>query len=554
MKAVIGIDFGTDSVRALIVNTENGDELASHVDYYPRWKEKKYCNADRNQWRQHPLDYIESMERAVKEALEKSSVDKKDIKGIAVDTTGSTPVAVDKKGMPLSLHPEFKDNPNAMFVLWKDHTALKEAAEINELCQSWSIDYSQFEGGVYSTEWYWSKILKMYRDDPAIHKHAYSWVEHCDWIPYMLTGGDDVHKMKRSRCAAGHKALWHPSWNGLPSNDFLKKLDPLLDGLRDRLYDETYTSDVSAGKLSDEWASRLGLSTETVVAVGAFDAHMGAVGGQILPYHLSKVMGTSTCDILVAPSSGQEKLIHGICGQVNGSVIPGMLGYEAGQSAFGDLYAWYVSIISDSLTSAVHQSFLDQATKEKLIQDMNGNLMSQLSREAAAIPIGSGGVLTLDWMNGRRTPDANQALKGVLSGLKLGNTSGQLFRSIIEASCYGARIIVERFIDEGIPIKGLIGLGGVAKKSPFIMQVMADVMNMPIKIARSEQTCALGAAMFAAVASGIHATIEEAMEKMGSGFDAEYYPNQEHAAEYEKQYQEYKALAKVMESHIMKNQ
>lgn len=553
MKAVIGIDFGTDSVRALIVNADTGVELASHVDYYTRWKEKKYCNADRNQWRQHPLDYIESMEQAVKLAIEKSNVNKEDFKGIAVDTTGSTPIAVDRSGVPLSLYPEFKDNPNAMFVLWKDHTALKEAAEINELCESWHTDYSQYEGGIYSTEWYWSKILKMYRDDASIHAKAYSWVEHCDWIPYLLTGGNDVHKMKRSRCAAGHKALWHPSWNGLPSNEFLKKLDPLLDGLRDRLYVETYTSDVSAGKLSQEWAIRLGLHTEVDVAVGAFDAHMGAVGGQIIPYHLSKVMGTSTCDILVAPSAGKEKLIHGICGQVDGSVIPGMLGYEAGQSAFGDLYAWYVSILSDSLTRAVNQSTIDKPAKEKLIQEVSDNLMHQLSLEAAEVPIGAGGVLTLDWMNGRRTPDANQALKGVISGLKLGNTSAQLFRSIIEASCYGARIIVERFIDEGIPIQGLIGLGGVAKKSPFIMQVMADVMNRPIKIAKSEQTCALGAAMFAAVAAGIHATTEIAMEVMGSGFDIEYLPNKDHAAEYEKIYQQYKTLATVMESHIMKN-
>lgn len=553
MKALIGIDFGTDSVRALIVNADTGDELASHVDYYTRWKEKKYCNADRNQWRQHPLDYIESMEQAVKLAIEKSNVNKEDFKGIAVDTTGSTPIAVDRSGVPLSLYPEFKDNPNAMFVLWKDHTALKEAAEINELCKSWHTDYSQYEGGIYSTEWYWSKILKMYRDDASIHAKAYSWVEHCDWIPYLLTGGNDVHKMKRSRCAAGHKALWHPSWNGLPSNEFLKKLDPLLDGLRDRLYVETYTSDVSAGKLSQEWAIRLGLHTEVDVAVGAFDAHMGAVGGQIIPYHLSKVMGTSTCDILVAPSAGKEKLIHGICGQVDGSVIPGMLGYEAGQSAFGDLYAWYVSILSDSLTRAVNQSTIDKPAKEKLIQEVSDNLMHQLSLEAAEVPIGAGGVLTLDWMNGRRTPGANQALKGVISGLKLGNTSAQLFRSIIEASCYGARIIVERFIDEGIPIQGLIGLGGVAKKSPFIMQVMADVMNRPIKIAKSEQTCALGAAMFAAVAAGIHATTEIAMEVMGSGFDIEYLPNKDHAAEYEKIYLQYKTLATVMESHIMKN-
>lgn len=551
MKAVIGLDFGTDSVRALIVHAENGNELSSHVHHYPRWKDKKYCDAGRSQWRQHPLDYIESMEIAIKESIKKAAMDPDTIRGIAVDTTGSTPVAVDKNGHPLSLLPEFTDNPNAMFVLWKDHTALNEAAEINDLCRAWHTDYTKFEGGIYSTEWFWAKILKIYRDDASIHRSAYTWVEHCDWIPYVLTGGTNVHTMKRSRCAAGHKALWHPSWQGLPPDDFFSKLDPLLDGLRDRLFNDTYTSDVSAGTLSAEWAQRLGLHADVVVSVGAFDAHMGAVGGEIEPYFLSKVMGTSTCDILVAPLQGKEKLIKGICGQVDGSVIPGILGYEAGQSAFGDLYAWYASIITDSLKSSINASSLEPAQKEKLIQECTDSLIHQLSEEAAKIPIGSGGVLTLDWMNGRRTPDANQALTGVISGLKLGNTSAQVFRSILEASCYGARLIVDRFRDEGIPIKGLIGLGGVAKKSPMIMQMMADVMNMPIKIARSEQTCALGAAMFAAVAAKIYPDIETAMKKMGSGFDAEYRPIEDNVKEYEKYYNDYKSFAKAMEAQIM---
>ncbi len=554
MKAVIGIDFGTDSVRALIVNTENGDELSTAVHHYPRWKALKYCDASRNQWRQHPLDYIESMEAAVKEAFSKSGLKKESIKGMAVDTTGSTPVAVNQEGIPLSLIPGFEENPNAMFVLWKDHTAIKEAEEINLLCKSWHTDYSQFEGGIYSTEWFWAKILKMVRDDESILKHAYSWVEHCDWIPFLLTGAKYVDQMKRSRCAAGHKALWHPSWNGLPPNDFLEALDPKLDGLRNRLYNDTSTSDISAGKLSESWANRLGLHTDIDIAVGAFDAHMGAVGGEIEPNHLSKVMGTSTCDILVAPVSGKEYLVKGICGQVDGSVIPGLIGYEAGQSAFGDLYAWFANILSGATTNSIKKSkLLDDATKEKLIAEATNNLIQELSHLAAEIPIGSGGVLTLDWMNGRRTPDANQTLSGVISGLNLGNTAAQLFRSIVEASCYGARMIVDRFRDEGIPIHGLIGLGGVAKKSPFIMQIMADVMNMPIKIAKSEQTCALGAGMFAAVAAGIHADIGIAMKKMGSGFDRTYYPFPLHVKEYEQYYQDYQKLASTLEPYIMQS-
>ena len=469
MKAVIGIDYGTDSVRALIVDAETGQEMGTHVHHYTRWKNGLYCDPILNQWRQHPLDYIEGLEESVIGALAKTpnAYDiANHIVGISVDTTGSTPVAVNQQGIPLALLPEFKSNPHAMFVLWKDHTAVHEADEINRLCKTWHTDYTKYEGGIYSSEWYWAKILKVSREDSSILSHAYSWVEHCDYIPYLLTGGTDIHRMKRSRCAAGHKALWHPSWDGLPPNDFFVALDPKLNGLRDRLYTNTYTSDVIAGHLSDEWASRLGLHNNVIVSVGAFDAHMGAVGGQIKPYYLSKVMGTSTCDILVAPNEVDEKLVKGICGQVNGSVLPGMLGLEAGQSGFGDIYAWFVKVLSYSIKEMISSSTLiDDTIKEKIISDATERLMAKLSKDAEHIPIGSGGILSLDWMNGRRTPDANQNLKGVINGLNLASDAPSIFRSLVESTCYGARIIVERFIEEGIPIKGLIGLGGVAKKS-----------------------------------------------------------------------------------------
>lgn len=549
MKTVIGIDFGTDSVRALVVDAATGYEIASHVHFYSRWAKGWYCDPSTNLWRQHPLDYIEGLEAAIKGALKLAGPEiTSSVVGISVDTTGSTPVAVDKSGTPLALLSGFESNPHAMFVLWKDHTAVQEAAEINTLCRRWTTDYTQFEGGIYSSEWFWAKILKVSREDRSVLAHAYSWVEHCDYIPFLLTGGKDVKSMKRSRCAAGHKALWHPSWNGLPSNDFFAALDPVLDGMRERMFEETFTSDTVAGHLSAAWATKLGLTTEVVVSVGAFDAHMGAVGGQIQPYYLSKVMGTSTCDILVAPNQDKESLVRGICGQVDGSVIPGMLGLEAGQSGFGDIYAWFVKVLTYGVREIIESSsMLDAATKSQLIQESADKLMLQISQDASAVPIGSGGILSLDWMNGRRTPDANQMLKGVISGLNLGSDAPQIFRSLVEATCYGARLIVDRFIEEGIPIKGLIGLGGVAKKSPFIMQIMADVMNMPIRIVKSEQTCALGAAMFAAVAAGVYRDINEAMEVMGSGFDKEYLPQTGSVDQYEKLYQSYKQLCAVMD-------
>ncbi len=423
MKAVIGIDFGTDSVRALIVDAATGQELGAHVFYYPRWKKGLYCDPGKNQWRQHPLDYIEGLEQSVLGAIQLCGAEvTKAIVGISIDTTGSTPIAVDHTGTPLSLLPGLETNPHAMFILWKDHTAVQEAAEINTLAKNWHTDYTQYEGGIYSSEWFWAKILKISREDREVLHKTYSWVEHCDFIPFLLTGGSDIRSMKRSRCAAGHKALWHPSWGGLPPNEFFTTLDPILNGLRDRLYQDSYTSDIVAGHLSDEWALRLGLSTNVVVSVGAFDAHMGAVGGQIKPYYLSKVMGTSTCDILVAPNQLKEKLVRGVCGQVDGSVIPGMLGLEAGQSGFGDIYAWFVRILSYSVKEfIVASAVIAEDLKDQLIEESADQLMKTLSKDAAQVPLGSGGVLSLDWMNGRRTPDANQMLKGVISGLHLGS-------------------------------------------------------------------------------------------------------------------------------------
>jgi len=551
MSYVIGIDYGTDSVRSLIVDTNNGTEISSAVFYYPRWKAGKYCQAAHNQFRQHPLDYIEGLETSVKEALAKAPAGTASkIKGIAVDTTGSTPVAVDKTGMPLACLPAFAENPNAMFILWKDHTGIQEALEINNLCARWNIDYSKYEGGIYSSEWFWAKILHTLRVDATIREAAYSWVEHCDWIPFLLTGGNDVHKLKRSRCAAGHKALWHEDCNGLPPNDFFVALDPLLDGLREHLFEKTYTSDESAGTLTQEWAAKLGLPADVVVSVGAFDAHMGAVGGQIEPYYLSKVMGTSTCDMLVAPNEEVgHTLVNGICGQVNGSVIPDMIGMEAGQSAFGDVYAWFANLLSWPLQNIILNSdLIDKTLAQKLVEEASNKIILELSNAAAKLEPGADGIIALDWLNGRRTPDANQALKGAIAGLNLASDAPRIFRALVEATCFGARKIVERFIEEGIPIKGVIGLGGVAKKSPFVMQVMADVLNRPIRIARSEQTCALGAAMFAAVAADIHSSVADAMQAMGSGFDAEYLPNPENAAKYDIIYQKYVMLGEHIET------
>ena len=553
IKYTIGLDYGSDSVRSLVVNVETGEEIASVVFEYPRWKKGMYCESGKNQFRQHPKDYLEGLEYTIVEALKQSPADvAKNVVGISVDTTGSTPVAVDEKGIPLSLTPGFEENPNAMFVLWKDHTAVNEAAEINELAKKWEMDFTKFEGGVYSSEWFWAKLLHVSRVDAAVYRAANSWVEHCDWIPAVLVGNTRPKTLKRSRCAAGHKAMWHEAFGGLPSDEFLTALDPMLGGLRDRLYKETFTCDVAVGNLSEEWAGKLGLSTEVVVGVGAFDAHLGAIGAEIEPYYLSKVMGTSTCDMLVAPMDEVgDKLVAGICGQVDGSVVPGMLGMEAGQSAFGDIYAWFKQLLMWPAEQILAKTNLvNEEQRQALIDEMADKLIAELSIEAAKIEIEESGVLSIDWMNGRRTPDANQKLKGAIAGLSLGTDAPRIFRALVEATAFGSKAIVDRFRREGVRIDGVIALGGVAKKSKLVMQIVCDVLNMPIKVARSEQACALGSAMAAAVVAGIYATTNDAQKKMGSGFEMEYHPIPENVEKYQKLYEKYRVLGNFIEEKL----
>lgn len=542
-KYVVGLDYGSDSARALIVDVATGEEMSSSVKYYPRWAEGKYCVPSQNQYRQHPKDYLEVMEATIIEALSKCDATvAKNVVGISFDTTGSTPALTDGNGTPLAMLPEFEENPNAMFILWKDHTAVKEADEINELARKWEVDYTKYEGGIYSSEWVWAKVLHTLRKDGAVKAASVSWIEYCDWLPAVLTGKTGIKEVKRSRCAAGHKALWHTDWNGLPSEAFLTELGPELKGLRENLFEETYTSDEAFGTLTPEWAVKLGLSTDVVIGVSAFDAHMGAVGAEIEANTFVRIMGTSTCDIMVSSEAELgDKLIPGICGQVDGSVIPGMVGLEAGQSAFGDVYAWFKRVLTWPL------QFLDDEAQAKMIED---KIIPQLSKEAMEIPMEESTVLATDWLNGRRTPDATQNVKGTITGLTLGSTAPRIFRALVEATAYGSKAIVQRFLDNGVKVDQVVAIGGVAKKSDFVMQTLADVLNMPIKVARSEQSVALGAAMFAAVASGAHATIADAQKAMGQGFEKEYFPNAENVEAYQALYEKYIKLGEFTEKNL----
>lgn len=549
---VIGLDYGTDSARAVIVNAETGKTIATAVKYYPRWKEGKYCNPSINQYRQHPQDYIDVLIATVREALaECPEGTAEKVVGIAFDTTGSTPVFTDKNGVPLSMLPEFAENPNAMFVLWKDHTAVNEAAEINALCKKWDIDYSAYEGGIYSSEWYWAKALHVLREDEAVRKAAYSIVEHCEWLPALLTGVSSSKDIVRSRCACGHKAMWHPKWGGLPSEEFLTGLDPLLAGFRERLFTDTETADKPVGHLTEEWAEKLGLTTNVVVAGGAFDCHMGAVGAGVTPHTFVRVIGTSTCDVMVASYEEiGDNLIKGICGQVDGSVIPGMIGLEAGQSAFGDVYAWFKKVLEFPLKNILAKSsIIDEETKKKLIEETSDRIIPELTAEAEKIPMEESTIIATDWINGRRTPDANQMLKGSITGLSLGSDAPRIFRALVEATAFGGKAIVDRFRNEGVKIDNVIGIGGIALKSPFVMQTLSDVLNMPVKVCNTDQACALGAAMFAATAAGVYPKVEDAIAAMNSGFAKEYYPDAARAAVYQGLYEKYLALGKFTEKN-----
>ncbi len=557
---LLGLDFGTDSVRALIVDPANGQAIGSGVEYYPRWKDGLYCDPKIDQFRQHPSDYIEAMIKVVKSILRDVSKKKginigSKIIGIGIDTTGSTVAAVDEKGTPLALKPEFKENPNGMFIIWKDHTAKEEASLINEKAKSWKIDYTRYSGGVYSSEWFFSKILYTLKIDKNVRKSAYSWVEHCDWITNLLVGNTNPEGMAHSRCAAGHKAMWSEDWNGLPSQEFLDSVNPLLKGLRGHLYQHTYTSDRKVGNLSKEWARKLGLSNSASVAVGAFDAHMGAVGAGIKPKVLCKIIGTSSCDMVIAPNYiiGRRTL-KGICGQVDGSIVPGYIGLEAGQSSVGDDFAWLRDLVIWSFVNILPKtSFgknISSLQLKRLKEELKDTIYQVLTKEGKNIKPAESGLLAIDWFNGRRTPYADQSLRGALVGMNLGSLPPAIYKSIIESTAFGAKRIVQQFKKEGISLKSVIACGGLSNVD-YVMQITSDILGLPINVSSSEQTCALGAAIFAAVASGYYKNVEEAQKRICPGFSKTYRPDKAKTRVYNKLYQQYLAAGKSLEP-IMK--
>jgi len=528
-RFAIGVDYGTNSVRALIVDIADGSEIATHVYDYPSGDKGILLDPkDPNLARQNPADYIEGFFRSVQAALRAAkkepgfSPDR--VVGIGVDTTGSTPIPVDRDGMPLAMQAKFKKNLAAQAWLWKDHTSYAEAAEITEKARRAEFPYLAKCGGTYSSEWYWSKILHCKRTNPQVFEAAYGWVELADFVPGYLTGRLDPTTVPRGICAAGHKAMYNDQWGGLPSEQFLASLDPALAALRRRYATPALAANHRAGELTAEVAAKVGLPVGVPVAIGAFDAHMGAVGAGIKPGTLVKIIGTSTCDMMVAPLDQSLADIPGLCGIVPGSILPGMYGLEAGQSAVGDIFNWFVSYLAPK-----------QATAK-------GDAHVNLTQEAARLRPGESGLVALDWNNGNRTILVDPLLTGLLVGQTLHTTAAEIYRALVEATAFGALTIIKRLEEYGVAVHEVVNCGGIAEKNPFVMQVYADICNRPMKVSRSAQTCALGAAIFGAVAGGAYKTTEQAQRKMTGVKPKVYRPNKAAAAVYGELHQIYRQL------------
>lgn len=539
-KLTIGVDFGSASVRATVVDCRTGRELSCGVAEYPRWKAGRYQHPEDHIFRQHPLDYLESLEACVREALSRLTEEEKQrIVGIGVDTTGSTPAPVDAEGRPLALRAQYAEHENAMFFLWKDHSAAAEADEINRLfTENGEVNYCRYQGA-YSAEWYWAKILRCVRTDEAIRRDAYTWVEHCDWIVGELCGNTRPETMYHSACAAGHKALWNSHWNGLPSRKVLARLDPYLAQVSRRYGCAPRPATVAAGTLTEEWAGRFGLSRAVVVSGSSFDAHAGAVGTGIREKTLICTLGTSAVDMLVVDMEEGEGLsIGNFGGMAENSILPGYLGIETGQAAFGDIFAWY----RDLLLWPLRQYRQAAGASDEALCRIEDNLFAALEKEAESVA-DDAFPIALDWFNGRRYPDTDDFIKSAVAGLSMGTTAPALYKGLVFGALSGLKRIVDGLEGGGLEIQKVIAAGGISRKSDFLMQMMADLLEKEVSIVNSDQNCALGAAMYAAVAAGACSNVADATASMAAKVIKTYKPDEGKREAYRDSYRRYLALA-----------
>ena len=517
MKTVIGIDFGSDSARAILADLR-GNILNESVFSYPRWAQRRYCDASKNILRQHPADYLDAVQFLIPDVLK--GVNKECLAGIAVDATSSTVCAINSEGCPLALTPEFKDDPDAMFFLWKDHSAVTEAEEINLAASQWKeCDFREFSGSAYSCEWFWSKALYVLRRNPGVAAATADFIELGDWITALICGNTLPETLKRSRCFAGHKAMWNEKWNGVPPEEFFAPLNARLGETAGRYSKYTYTPDTPCGTICPAWAERFEIPFDVTIGGSLIDCHAGAVGAGIKEKELVKVVGTSSCDIVISKEISHP--VPGICGQVNGSVLPGYTGFEAGQAAFGDIFAWFKGIL--------------EYGGAKIDLD-------KLEKEAAKIAPGSSKLLCCDHFNGRRSPFADPAAAGAITGLTIGSTVPEIYRALAESAVMGAKRIADHFTSCGVEINSVKAVGGISSKSPMIMQLFADILDMPVHVSSASQACALGAAIYAAAAAKLFPDVQSAMENMAGKISKTYTPDAENVKIYRSVYKRYLEL------------
>ena len=543
-KLVAGVDFGSDAVRVVMVQVRDGKTMAAAAAAYPRWQQKRYCDAKRNIFRQHPLDYIESLENAFSAAMAQLTAEQRqNVVGIGVDTTGSTPCPVDENGTALACLPAFSENPNAMFYLWKDHSATEEAKEVNQGLSSGDVDYTRFQGA-YSSEWYWAKILHGARNDAAVKEAAYTWVEHCDWMIGLLTGTCRPKELYRNASASGHKALWHSSFSGLPSQECLASIDPYLAQVARHYGRAPQTADTAVGTISPEWAKKLGVSEDVVISGGSLDAHAGAVGAGIGKGTMVKVLGTSAVDMQVIRMDETPKQnLRPYCGMAENSILPGYVGVEAGQAAFGDIFSWFRTMLLWPLETMQFSS-IDETQKENLKNELQEGLLAEWGRQLQS-HMPDAKLISLDWFNGRRYPYLNEEARGAIAGLSLGSTALEIYASLVKAAIFGSRRMFECYTQHGLQIDKIIVVGGIAKKAPYVIQMLANHLQRPVMVCKAEEVCARGAAMYAAVACGAYENIENAQMVFCEDFVADFVPQQNPHDEDE--YQQYLRLAKQMD-------
>ena len=521
----LGIDYGTNSVRALVVRCADGAEMGSAVFPYPSGRQGVLLDPkDHHLARQHPGDYLLGLERSVKAALQaaasKRGFSAAKVVGIGVDTTASSPLPVDAANRPLALDRAWRKNLHAQCWLWKDHTSIAEAAQLTELAAQHRPHYLAKCGHTYSPEWFWAKLWHCLNVAPEVFAAAHSWVELADWIPSVLAGAHQPARIARGVCAAGHKALYSDEWGGLPDKEFLALLHPKLADLRDRLYERAYDATTPAGTLSYEWAEKLGLRANLPIAIGAIDVHYGAIGCGVAEGVLVKVIGTSACDCGVVSLQRSVADIPGICGIVPGSILPGYYGLEAGQCAVGDIFKWWVEVVCGG----------------------DATLHGRLTQQAAKLQPGQSGLLALDWNNGNRSVLVDPLLTGALLGQTLYTTPAEIYRALIEATAFGARAILERIQEHGVPVERIVCAGGIAEKNPLLMQIYADITGCTMQVSGSSQACALGSAISAAVQAKAHPDFPTAQKAMTRVQPKSYRPIAAHRRVYHDLYRLYRQL------------